>query len=300
MAILKAYATTPHGQVHYRYALPPDSSASSFPTLLLLHKSASSSASMIKLMFHFSSLGYPCYAPDMPGFGNSFDPSPSDISVIEKEGIVWYCNLYISVFTNLGFWNVKNGGVHIIGHHSGAALAPQLAVLAPDIVASICLVGPTVVGERERIAMREKFMVPFNTPEPSGAHLQKTWDYLGRMGVTSAGSGSSPPKECSDEDLELWQRELLDHVRAWKGRLQIYGAVWAVDAEHLFLQVKCPVLALCARDDVLWEHLGYVKKVRPNDASVGVAEVKGANFSVDRDAVGVIEVWKPFLEKARD
>jgi pimeloyl-ACP methyl ester carboxylesterase len=294
MQIQKAYVTTSSGQIHYRHAIP--SPPSGLPTLILLHKSASSSASMTKLMAHFSTLGYPCYAPDMPGFGSSFDPSPAEIDEITEKGLVWYCELYVSVFSELGLWDKKNG-VHILGHHSGAALAPQLAVMFPDIVRSICLVGPTVVSEAERVIMRDTFMVPFNTPEPSGDHLIKTWNYLGRMGVTSAGACSSPPNSCSAEDLGLWQRELLDHVRAWKGRLQIYGAVWACDSEALIKQVQCPVLALCAKDDVLFEHLDNVRKARKGDSSVEVGIVTGANFSVDRNVEGVVEFWKIFLTK---
>lgn len=293
MQIQKAYTTTPYGQLHYRHV--QSSTSSHLPVLVFLHKSASSSASMVKLMSHFSSLGYSCYAPDMPGFGSSFDPSPSAIEDITQQGIQWYCALYADVFRQLGIWD-KNIGVHVLGHHSGAALAPQLAVMFPDIVRTLCLVGPTVVNDTERIAMRDKFLVPFNTPEPTGSHLMKTWEYLGRMGVTSAGACTSPPTSCNDQDLDLWQRELLDHVRAWKGRLQIYGAVWACDSEKLFKQVKCPVLALCAKDDVLYEHLDNVKKVREGDKSVVVGTVAGANFSIDRDVAGILGHWTPFLE----
>ncbi|OAK94760.1 alpha/beta-hydrolase [Phaeosphaeriaceae sp. SRC1lsM3a] len=293
MQIQKAYASTPYGQLHYRHAVPATSS--SLPVLIFLHKSASSSASMIKLMSHFSSHGYACYAPDMPGFGSSFDPSDSAIEEITQQGIRWYCALYADFFRELGIWDEK-AGVHIIGHHSGAALAPQLAVMFPGIVRTLCLVGPTVVNEAERIAMRERFLVPFNTPEPSGSHVIKTWEYLGRMGITSAGACAAPPTSCSAEDLELWQRELLDHVRAWKGRLQIYGAVWAIDSEALFKQVQCPVLALCAKDDVLYEHLDNVKKLKEGDESVVVGTVDGANFSIDRDVDGVVSHWTSFLK----
>lgn len=125
----------------------------------------------------------------------------------------------------------------------------------------------------------------------------KTWEYLARMGVTSAGACTYPPTSCSDEDLDLWHRELLDHVRGWKGRMQIYGAVWACDSETLFKQVKCPVLALCAKDDVLYEHLDNVKKVREGDESVVTGTVTGANFSIDRDIDGILSHWLPFLER---
>lgn len=36
------------------------------------------------------------------------------------------------------------------------------------------------------------------------------------------------------ENLELFQREVIDHIRAWKGRNQIYGAIWDQDKEMYF------------------------------------------------------------------
>lgn len=96
----------------------------------------------------------------------------------------------------------------------------------------------------------------------------------------------------------MWQRELIDHVRAWKGRLQIYGAVWARDSEGIFLKVKCPVCVMCAPDDVLYGHMGNARKLRPDDPNLVVKDIKGANFSVDRDVEGIVETWEPFMVKA--
>jgi len=64
------------------------------------------------------------------------------------------------------------------------------------------------------------------------------------------------------KELDLWQREVIDHVRAWKGRNLIYGAVWAQDAERIYAEVKCRILLMCARDDVLWKYFGFVKELR--------------------------------------
>ncbi|KAF2808491.1 uncharacterized protein BDZ99DRAFT_464360 [Mytilinidion resinicola] len=56
------------------------------PPPILLHKSASSSAYYDRLIAHYSARGHPCYAPDMPGFGNSFDPSAADVAAIHARG----------------------------------------------------------------------------------------------------------------------------------------------------------------------------------------------------------------------
>ncbi|KAI1340160.1 Alpha/Beta hydrolase protein [Xylariaceae sp. FL0016] len=273
--IKKAYVDTPHGQVHYRYALP---SHPGKDTLIFLHKSASSSASYERLISHYAPLGHPCYAFDMPGFGSSFDPSPAATAEIAAQGTRWYVDLFMQCFASLG---LLGAGLHIIGHHSGASLAVEAAAAYPEPVRSICLVGASVMSAAQRAAMKEKYFAPFNAPVGDGSHLAKTWDYLRSMGV--------------GEDLEVWQREAVDHIRAWKGRNQIYGAIWAQDKEAYFRKVKCPIVAMCARDDVLWPYFENLRQVRDD---VEMVEVKGANFTLDRDTEGIIAAWSKLLERA--
>lgn len=237
-------------------------------------------------MIFFASQGYTCYAPDMPGFGSSFDPSPTHIIEISNRGTAWYAAVFISALETIGVFSMSSNSkakgqkVHIIGHHSGAVLAVELAATHPDLVASISLLGPTVMDASERAAMKEQYFQTFNEPVTDGSHLRKTWEYLAHMGVGS--------------NLDLWQREAIDHIRAWKGRNLIYGAVWAQDAEKLYAAVQCPILLMCARDDVLIKFFEHVKSLRPEARAV---EVQGANFSPDRDADGVGRYWKQFLEE---
>lgn len=273
--IKKAYADSTHGQVHYRYALPAEPTKD---VLVFLHKSASSSVSYTKLIEHYSALGHACYAPDMPGFGGSFDPSPEAIEEITAKGTRWYVDLFMGVFKSLG---LAEKGFHIIGHHSGASLATEMAAVYPAEVKSICLVGASIMSAEERARMKELYFEPFNRPVADGSHLLKTWDYLRHMGV--------------GDDLDLFQREAVDHVRAWKGRNQIYGAIWGQDKEAYYKVVKCPIIAMCARDDVLWAHSENITRLR---SDVPLIEVKGANFSPDRDAEGIIEHWSQLIEKA--
>jgi pimeloyl-ACP methyl ester carboxylesterase len=279
IAVTKAYAKTSFGQIHYRFVLPPPNTPQVATPLLFLHKSASSSASYESLMLLYAAQGYRCYAPDMPGFGGSFDPSEKDIKAIEAKGTMWYADIFMEVFGELCLRGPRNQTkCHIIGHHSGAVLAVELAATRPDFVASICLVGPTITSAEERAAMKEIYFETFNQPRTDGSHLLKTWDYLGTIGI--------------GEDLSLWQREAIDHIRAWKGRNLIYGAVWAQKSEELYLSASCPILLLCAKDDVLWKFFDHVKALRPG---VQATEIEGGNFEPDRDVNGIEKVWSDFL-----
>jgi hypothetical protein len=44
--------------------------------------------------------------------------------------------------------------------------------------------------------------------------------------------------------------------------------------------MKCRIMLMCARDDVLWSYFDYVKRLR---SGVKAVEIGGANFGLDRD-----------------
>jgi pimeloyl-ACP methyl ester carboxylesterase len=277
--IKKAYADTPHGQIHYRFTTAPQTNPH---PIIFLHMSASSSDIFLSLMGTYASLGYACFAPDMPGFGSSFDP------VSDPPDIAWYIDLYMAIFSPHPAFSRGNGGCHLYGHHSGAVIAVEWATLHPQFIKSITLHGPVLMEKEKREEMRSKVTVPFNKPVSDGSHLTKVWEYLQAHGGLRADG---------EEGLEILQMEALNHIRAWRGRIQIYNCVWDHDGPKLFRQVKCPVLALCARDDVLWGSFGAVRELRPDDELVQVAEVRGSNFGPATAPESMVEVFTPFLER---
>jgi hypothetical protein len=117
-----------------------------------------------------------------------------------------------------------------------------------------------------------------NKPVTDGSHLVKTWEYLGDMG-------------CSD-DLVAKQQELLNHVRAWNGRMQVFGTVWGQDGMALFKQAQCLILALCSKMDVLWGNVHRVKEMRPE---VIARVTKGNSFEPARDPEGILKTHREFL-----
>ena len=226
-------------------------------------------------MTHFASLGHNTYAFDLPGFGQSFNPEPPADKPLTTT---WYCNIITSAIIRLGLEKY-----HLVGHHAGACLALEMAVLNLSNVLSLSLVGASVMTPSERAAMKDRFFAPFNAPAADGSHLLKTWEYLRKMGCPTG------------DDLGLIQREFLDHARAWRGRNQIYAAVWDQDGTDLYMRVKCPLLVMCARDDVLWEFFHHVKDLR---SDVRAEEVGGANFSLDIDARRVAGFIEEFVRRS--
>lgn len=268
----RQYFRTAQGLVHFRTSQPAAENAQrpqNDTPVVLLHMSASSSKSCLALMQHLSALGYSCFAPDMPGFGESDDPK--DV----PSSIAWYSNLYMSVFAGLPSFN---RGCHIIGHHSGAVIGTDLAANHGDFVQSLTLVGPAIMSAEQRRHWAESTLVPFNQPVEDSSHLATTWNYLVEMGI---------PKD----DLVLLQRETLDHARAWQGRLQIYACVWAYDCGEALKSIpkECKIAALCAEDDVLWPYFENVELVRDG---VKKGKIAGANFGPD---LGTQDISREFL-----
>ena len=228
---------------------------------------------MLPLMRQLSSLGFSCFAPDMPGFGESFDSEddPPDIS--------WYSDLYHAMFTSVPEFNE---GCHVIGHHSGAVIGTDLAARYGEFVKSLTLIGPVFMSAEERHFMADLTMVPFNQPTEDGSHLARTWDYLIEKGIPH-------------DNVELLHREALDHLRAWRGRLQIYACVWAYDCAAAMRSVdqSCKVLALCVPDDILWPYFEHVMSVRED---VQMKEIKGANFGPDLATLDILEAFLALIE----
>ena len=258
--IKKGYVDCSAGQIHYRYQL--DSSDST--PIVWLHQTASSSAMYEKLMLRLNGLGS-MYALDTPGFGGSFDP-------IEMPNMRQYADWLMEAVDDLGV-----GDFHVFGHHTGACLLAEMAVAHPTRVKSAMMIGPVPLTAEEREGFREHFSTPMS-PNVDGAYLKQTWDYLIELGA--------------NHDLELHHREVLDTVRAYMGRFKAYSAVWDQDFVALYKKMSCPMLIMCAEDDVLWSFFGRAQQMRPDAMA---ATIKGANFEPDIDPDGIANHIRRFL-----
>lgn len=260
-AVRRGYVDTDRGQVHYRCQ------AGDGPPLVLLHQTASSSAMWEAVMARLA--GREVVAPDTPGFGGSYDPE-------SVPSVGYYAEVLIQALDALGL-----SRFHLCGHHTGACTAVELATTYPDRVLGLGLIGPVQLTQEERDEFRKHFSTPF-APTADGAYLQQTWDYLAKLGA--------------DADLALHHREVVDTLRAWRGRVQAYNAVWDQDFPALLARVQCPLLLMAAEDDVLWPYLERAGKARPDAAT---AVLRGANFEPDLDPDGVAGALKDFLDRHR-
>lgn len=249
--ILKHYVAIDDGrQVHYHHQ--PGARG----PIVCLHQTASSGRMFLECFGLLAADGWDCYAFDTPGFGGSFDPSAGT-----SPSMADYADWLHAAIRAAGIERC-----HLVGHHTGACIAVQLAVDRPALAKSLTLVGPVMLSDEERVSFSRSFGAPF-TPTVSGSYLLDNWEYLRALGA--------------DRDIALLHREMVDMLRAWQGRVQSYAAVWDQDFPAFFERVQCPIQAMAAADDVLFPYLDRAKAARPDTR---IVEIGGANFEPDLDA----------------
>ena len=259
-AIKKAYLDLPTGQIHYRMV------SGSGPTLMLLHRTAASSAMYEKLLDALAGR-YQVYALDTPGFGASFDP---DGGLAMTDYATWVAHAAEALDVQ---------GAHWLGHHTGANIALQVAREYPELVASLMLMGVTYLSFEEREAFRPAFQTVFS-PQADGRHLQQNWDWVNLLAVT-------------DDALQPLHQEFLDTTRAYKGRVQAFDAVWDQDVPYLLTCVTQPMLLMCAEDEMLFEYFPAMLEAVPTARQ---ATFRGGTFAPELDVERLATAVTEFVD----
>lgn len=249
MRVHKGYVTTSAGQVHYRVA---GTRAAKERTFVLFHQTASSSVMFEPLMERLAAHRL-VIAPDTPGFGAS-DALPAPATIAR------YADVLLEALDRL-----ELGPIDLFGHHSGAAIAVELAVAHPDRVARLALSGPPYLTR----AQLER-LVPTVTPivlDPDGGHLLSAWRRV------RAKDPSAP--------LSLSQRETVLTLVAGERYPEAYQAVFAHDFADKLARVTQPTLVMAGPDDTIFASLEPAFRALPNGTLRVLA--RGGTYVCDRE-----------------
>ncbi|NJN79851.1 MAG: alpha/beta hydrolase [Anaerolineales bacterium] len=160
MSILKGYIDTPHGQIHFRQL--KHAKADGIP-LVLLHQTASSSV-MFEPMMNLLADSFHAIALDTPGFGASF--SPPNLFTVSY--------LSDSLHTALAELGVES--CFVFGHHTGSAIAVQMAFDHPNFIKKMVLSGAPLLSEAQVNGLKAS-LKPFELAE-DGTHLTQVWERI--------------------------------------------------------------------------------------------------------------------------
>jgi pimeloyl-ACP methyl ester carboxylesterase len=262
--IRKGYVDSLGGQVHFRMT-ERNAGISPIP-LLLLHQTASSSAMFEAVMAELAS-NYFCVALDTPGFGNSFVPT-GEVSV------GYYAGIFQQTLAQLDI-----SRYNLFGHHTGAAIAVQMAHDYPQSVAKLILCGPPLLSD-DQIAYLRAGLKPI-VPTRDGAHWQPTWDRLTQKEPTTP--------------VDLLQREALLTQFAQSSYLAAYEAVFAQDFRGLVEKLTQPTLVFAGDKDSLIASLEPTHQLLQNSQKQVVKNA--GTYICDRQPKIVANLLRNFLEE---
>ena len=123
----RAYFDCRFGQLHVRTAFPATGGFDEQVTLFCLHPEQSSSRMFARFLAEIADVRS-VYAPDLPGRGES-DPSPAS-SIAEAAGAI----------SDLAD-DLRLRQIDLLGLHTGAAVAMELAAARPELVRRLVLVS---------------------------------------------------------------------------------------------------------------------------------------------------------------
>ncbi len=259
MSITKRYVDIGGRQIHVR-----QSGRTTGIPLVLLHQTASSGAMFESLMSLLTD-SFHVIAPDTPGFGASF--RPADTFSVQEISEALYAALKL-----LGVQVC-----YLFGHHTGAAIAVQMAYDHPDFVRKMILSGPPVLDEAQ-IQSLKAGLHPFTIAE-DGSHLLVVWERIRRR------APSLP--------LDIVHREVLLTLSAGKAAQAAYHAVFEQPFAVQLAALSMPVLVMAGENDTLRPSaesaFSFVKngalKIIPGEGS----------YICDQNPQAVAEVIRAFI-----
>jgi len=146
----RAYFECRHGQLHVHNAIPSGGGFDELTTLICLHASSSSGRAFLEVS-RILATSRSIYSPDTPGCGES-DPPPGPLPV------TGYADAIGDFLDSMRFRQVD-----LLGVHSGAAVAAELAIARPKMVRRVVMVGAPALDANERRTYRE-LSAPEGTP----------------------------------------------------------------------------------------------------------------------------------------
>ena len=154
----KGYAEGPDGQVHF---LDTGDGA----PLLLLHQTPCHLGMFDAVYRLLARRGIRAIGIDTPGYGQSDPPAG-------PPTIAGYARAVSAVLDHL-----ELDATDVLGHHTGASVAAELAVQEPGRIRRVILNGPPLFTAGERAAYLQAIAAaPRPSPRGDGSHLQAVWE----------------------------------------------------------------------------------------------------------------------------
>jgi pimeloyl-ACP methyl ester carboxylesterase len=220
--------------------------AGSGAPVVLLHASPMSSRSMLAWI-HGLERDFAVYAPDTAGFGQS-DPLPYGG---ESPTIADYAWRVLEFADAVGLERFI-----LAGTHTGAKIALETAVQAPDRVAQLVMDGLGLYTVEEMADQLANYTPPI-VPVWHGGHLIEVWHRLRNMWTFWPWYRQEAERRLADAipPLDVLHEMALDSLRACPDWGLAYRAAFRYDGRAALRQLMVPAVLVAKEADPLHEHL---------------------------------------------
>jgi pimeloyl-ACP methyl ester carboxylesterase len=249
-AIWRDYVDTPRGRVHLRLSGPDR-----LP-LIALHSAPGSAAPLRSLLAGLGG-GRRIIAPDFIGNGDSDKPDvPVDIAALARDALAVADALGLAHFD---LW----------GTHTGALIALEAAILAPDRVGRVILEAPPLLSPAFTADLLANYF-PELRPDKWGLYLQLAWNMRRDMFLFwpwyRAERSAARPLAVPDADfLHDWTVGLLTSGATYH---RSYRAAFEYDTRARLPLLKTPALICAGPSDMLADGLTAARDLIPDKAIV--------------------------------
>ncbi len=265
--IRRGFVDAPHGQMHYREAGVDKGGT----PLLTLHASPGSSRQLVKLIDGLAE-HFHVVAPDTPGNGDS-EPMFRDEPLIPQLAEAM-----------LHFLDAKGiDRVDVYGSHTGATIAVELAILAPDRIRSVALDGLSTFEPDELAEILELYAHPFEL-DIDGAYLLRIFQfcrdqYLFFPWYRKTVEGHRVNGLPAPADLHAW---VLEVMKAHDTYHFNYRAAFKWNGFDRMPLVKQPVLLFAGANDPLIAQSEALAEVTPDVRYHALARLDDPAFAARR------------------
>ena len=262
--INRDYADGPYGLVHFQ-------DTGSGRPLVLCHQAPMSSRQFDTVYPLFAARGIRAIGVDTPGFGNS---DPTDFVPRVED---WASSI-VAVLDHLDIAQAD-----VLGHHTGALVATEVALQFPDRVKNLILAGPLPLEEEERQGFldfvdRAEINFEYKT---DGSHLVDSF-----MSRFNAYGDGVDPQRITRYTVE----KLMGRGPFWYG----HYAAFKYDHNTAIPKIKHRTLILTNTGDQIYEHAKWTKRMRPDFEFV---ELDGGGIDImDQQPEAWVDAIVSFLE----
>ncbi|MEZ5474342.1 MAG: alpha/beta hydrolase [Steroidobacteraceae bacterium] len=263
----RGYVDGPFGQIHFQ-----DAGGKGRP-LVMLHQAPMSSRQFENVFKYLIDQGLRPIAIDLPGFGMS------DVTTFVPK-VEDYAKIVPPVLDALGI-----AVADVLGHHTGAMVATEVALQFPDRVRKLVLAGPLPIEEPERqkfLAGTQRNEIDF-VYETDGSHLAKS--FMGRYRMYSA-SGTAP-------SAKLITRYVVEKFMGYGPFWYGHHAAFIYDQKQAIPKIRKPTLIMTNTGDQIYEQAKLTKQMRP-DFELAVLQGGGVDI-VDQQPQAWAEAVGKFL-----